>query len=759
MNGICIVLYILLTATRLLSNVTEESFDFPVKQDPVYLGTYLEPWEGDPHDLVEFLFENAELSTLLQYVEQRFNVTFILDDSLQPLPQGGKSIAGTKISFKTHKPLSRKDAWDLFVTFLDMAGLAPVPGPGKRTYKLLPSVDPKAPRNATHSPLPTFIGVDPSMVPNNDTRIRYIYFVSNASLDVITNVLNMMKSATSPDLRSLPELNAIIITDKASNIKGMLAVVKELDQANMPESLAVIKLKRTDATKAAQLYGALASKTQDQSFAAQLFRTRRQPTAEYFSEFTRVIPEPRTNSLIVLGSRESIKKITDFIVNIVDQKDSLPEVPLYVYRLKYLDAATMAEILSSAVKFGENSPAGKVGGVRDEDKYLKKVTITAEKTTNTLVINADYEDYSKIFDLLQKLDIEQPQVALKVFILNVDLTDNKAFGMQIRNKIPGVAGLIGNDTNFQTSGLAGDTAVGIVENTAGTGATRLLGDLVKLASGIQPGSTVVSLGSDAFGVWGMLNMLETYTRFTIVANPFLVTTHKYPALFSIGESRRVQNTTAFGTASQNQLGFISLDADLTVSITPQISRDGLVTLDVKVNLDQFTDTNVNSPNGNRTTKRVETSVIVADNEVLALGGLVRETTQVTSSRVPILGSIPLLGWLFKNKTVQKLRSSLLILILPEIIQPNNSDSANMFTRSKVLDAKDLLIENRSPSDNRDPIHRWFFHDNRQDDTNFIDRFTETKGLYTQEKNIGAPQPKDSAKQEASKSILDKLPAD
>lgn len=701
----------------------------------VYLGEYLAPWEHvASKEPVEFLFENAELSTLLQYVEQKFNVVFILDDSIQPLPQGGKSITGTKISFKTHKPLSRKDAWNLFVTFLDMAGLAPVPGPGKNVYKLMPSQDPKAPRNATHSPLPTFIGVDPSLVPNNDARIRYIYFVENSSLDVINGVFNMMKSVSSPELRTLPELNAIIVTDKATNIKAMLAVVKELDQANMPESLAVIKLKRTDAVKAAKLYESLIHKGQE-GLAARLFSTRRASTAEYFSEFTRVIPEPRTNSLIVLGSRESIKKITDFIVTMVDQQDTLPEVPLYIYRLKYLDSVTMAGILTEAVKFQSTTAAGKVGGVRDGDKYLKPVFINAEPTTNSLIINADYEDYSKIYDLLMKLDIEQPQVALKVFILNVDVTDNKGFGIQLRNKVPGINGLIGNDTTFQTSGLADTSPAAIVENTSGTGSTRLLGDLVRLASGVLQGSTVVSLGSDAFGVWGILNMLETYAKTTLVANPFLVTTHKYPAQFTIGEKRYVLSSTVFGSGTpQNTFEFI--DANLTISITPQISRDGLVTLDTEVILDQFTDANPSSTDGNRTSRRLKTSVIVADNEVLALGGLVREVSRMAESRVPILGSIPLLGWLFKNKTKSTEKLSLLVLILPEIIAPSNREAADDFTQRKTLDAKDLMMDYKNPTDNRDPVHRWLFHDNANDDLQSIDSFALTKNRYTNEANSG-----------------------
>lgn len=706
-----------------------------------YLGDYLAPWKNEnSDDLIEFLFENAELSTLLQYVEQKFNVTFITDDNIQPLSATGKSILGTKISFRTHKPLNKKDAWNLFVAFLDMAGLAPVPGPNKNSYRLMPSQDPKAPQNVTRAPLPTFVGVDPSLLPNNDTRIRYVYFVENASLDTIKSVIDSMKSVTSSQALVLPELNAIIITDKASNIKSILTIIRELDKANMPESLAVIKLKRMDATKAAQLYDAL-TKKEAPGLAARLLGARKQATTEYFPEGARVIPEPRTNSLIVLGSRDSIKKIANFVTTIIDKKDSLPEIPLYIYRLKYLDAEAVAGILQQATKFGENSEAAKAGGVRDGDKYLKQMTIAAEKSTNSIIINADYDDYSKVHELLEKLDVEQPQVALKVFLLSVDLTDTEAFGAQIRNKKPGVDGLISNNVNFQTSGLNGSTPGAVVENTTGGGATRLLGDLITLASGINSiGSTVVSLGSDAFGIWGMLNMLQTRARTTLIANPFLVTTHKFPAQFSIGQKRYVVTSTVFGTTGPtNTFGYV--DANLTIQITPQISKEGLITLDTNVIVDQFLEANPNSQNGNRTSKRLQTSVMVADNEVLALGGLIQETTRDVETRVPILGSIPLLGWFFKNRTKETVRSSLLVLIAPEVIKPIEPDVADRFTRSKVLDAKDLLSELHNPTDDRDPIHRWLFHDNEIPmEERSLDNFENTKARYTQAANNMAPKP-------------------
>lgn len=700
----------------------------------IYLKEYLEPWKhGDSDEPIEFLFDNAELSALIEYVEQRFRIKFIMDDDIQPLPQGAKSIMGTKISFRTHKPLSRRDAWNLFVAFLDMAGFTPVPGPGPRIYKLMASQDPRAPQGASRSPLPLFIGVDPELVPNNDTRVRYVYFVVNTSLEVIKNVVASMQSVSAPSLIPLPELNAVIITDKGANVRAILAIVKELDQANMPETLAVVKLKHTDASKAAQLYNSLVQKDGQQGV-MRFWGPRRQQTVDYFSEGLRVIPEPRSNSLILLGSQESVKKVTNFIVEMVDKQSTLPLTPVYTYHLKFLDAEVMAKILNETTQFQPGTEAAKAGGVRDGDKYLKQMIVVPEKATNSLIINADYDDYSKIKQLIEELDVEQPQVILKVFILGVDLTDQRQMGMQLRNKKPGVKGLISDKVNFQTSGLVGtNPSASVVENTSGSGSQRLLGDLINLASqGVPAGSTLVTLGSDVFGVWGILNMLQTYTHTTLIANPFLTATHKYQAEFSIGERRRVQTSTTSGT--QTIANFGPLDANLNISIVPQVSREDLVTLNINIDINAFTDANVDSTNGNRILRNIRTSVIIADNEVLALGGLVKEQTVTATTGIPILKDIPLIGWLFKNRSKSVQKTSLLILVVPEIIRPKDRDAIDLFTRSKILDSKDISRGFVSPSTTRDPVHRWFFNDQKDTATESIDEYTSFQDRYNGERS-------------------------
>jgi len=182
---------------------------------PYFLTDYTKAWdkEGAP-ERIEFEFEDAQLMNVIRYVEKQFNVTFILDDVLDPVPKGGKSALGTKVSFKTHDPLTKKQAWSIFLTFLDMAGLAPRPGPYAGSYRIT-TTDPKSNMSVYNDPLPTYIGVHPDQLPDNDFRVRYVYFVQNASMEVIKNVMDNMKSSQAPQLIPFPDMRGMMITYKA----------------------------------------------------------------------------------------------------------------------------------------------------------------------------------------------------------------------------------------------------------------------------------------------------------------------------------------------------------------------------------------------------------------------------------------------------------------------------------------------------------------------------------------------------------------
>ena len=658
----------------------------------------------DEEDSIELNFENADLQNFVKQIEDIFEVTFISDDALSPLPQGKKAIKNNKISFKTNIPLSKKESWNLFVTFLDIAGFAITPQADPKIFRIT-TID-----AARKSPLPTFIGVDYKTLPDTDELIRYVYFLENASVDTIMEIVGPLRSSSSQGLIALREHKGFILTDKAYNIKMLMAIVRELDKVSVPESMSILKLRNADADAVQKLYQELLPKEETTS----RFFTKKQPTSLFFPENTRIIADPRTNTLILLGPQTAIKKIEHFIVKYIDVELDQSYSPLYTYQLKYADAETIVDIMSKVTAFGAGTAAGTFGGVRGVDQYMRPMAFIAEKETNRIIIKGHYDDYIKAEKIIKQLDAKQPQAAIEVLIASVDLNDTKNLGAQIRSKEPGPNGLLGNNIKFQTSGMFGDSPVVTRPGNAVTGAERLLGNLVNLVIGAVPGTTFLTLGKDAFGVWGAFQALQTITDAEVVSNPFILATNNAKATVSIGEQRRIITSEIVATDTR-QNAFDANNALLEVTITPQINSDGMIALTIKITINDFANpdnsaTSASGANATQNTREIYTNAIVANKEVLALGGLIRNNIQNLETKVPILGDIPILGWFFKNKRKINIKQSLLVLISTSIIESNKGEEMKAFTSEHINDYQNTINYMESTAVNRDPIHRLFFQD-------------------------------------------------
>jgi general secretion pathway protein D len=669
----------------------------------------------DKDDMIEVNLEKTDLENLLSWIEEVFNVTFLTNDTIQP-PAPGGTIKGNKINFKTQSPLTKKQVWDLFLTFLDLFGFALSEGSLPNFYKVRPTAL-TAQNSISKSPLASYININWLELPNNDTPIRFVYFVKNSTLATIQGIVEAFKSQTAT-LKPLQELNAFILTDKASNVRSIMQIVEELDSVSMPQAMSVLKLKNADAEEVSTLYDQLTkAELEPRGLAARILGQKKQPTTIYFPESLRLIPEKRTNTLIILGDKEGINKVEEFIINYVDVELKVPYSPLYVYELQYTRALDIVEILKEVTQFAKESPAAKSGGVREGDKYLQPMTFVAEESGNRVLIRAEKEDYLKIRDVIKQLDVKQPQIAIEVLIVNVRSTDNRELGIQIRNKDEES---ISKNINFQTSGFplgAGSSAPVINPNSDPQGS--LLANLITLAQNQSPGATLISIANKAASVWAMFKVLQDRVNAEVVANPFLITTNKYPAAVSIGEIRRVVNAEIAGT--RNVTAQDDVTANLTVKITPQINSIGIINLVIDINIDTFSDA-TDPTDANKDTKQIKTNANVGNRQVLALGGLLKTNHDETFSKVPLFGDIPVIGWLFKNKQKVRQKDNLLIFISPRIIEPNLQGGINSYTKEKIDYAKNDMGQVHSPAEQRDPIHRWFFKDKQCENIDYLDNF-------------------------------------
>ncbi len=689
----------------------------PDADETAVIGTAVRPATAtdNPADAIEINFDNAELQNVLNWIADVFKVDFLSEDAVNPPPPNAKVVSGNKITFKTQKPLTKRQVWDLFLTFLDLFGLTLVKSPTPNLYKVV-NTDPKLARSANRSPLNAFINVKWSCIPETDERIRYIYFIRNSSLATLQGLIDSFRSTTST-LSTLPDLNAFVLTDKALNVRAIMQLVEELDSTSSPEALSVLKLQHADAEEVKTFYENLTKTEDPRGLAARILGAKKTPSAIYFPDNTRVFAERRTNTLIILGTQEGIQKVEDFIINYVDTEIKVPYSPLYIYELQYTKAEDMATILANVTKFAADSPAAQSGGVRDGDKYLRPMTFQPEPSGNRLLISCEKEDYLKVREIIKQLDVKQPQIAVEVLIVNATASDDRELGVQIRNKNSAV---FGNGINAQTSGfpLAAGFSSPIID-AAGT----LMGNLVQLAQGQTPGATLISISDKVNSVWAIFKLLENQVNLTVISNPFLVTVNNYAAQVSLGETRRVKTGEV-----QSQLTTVTegdVTANLTVQITPLINSAGNINLQINISVDSFTDA-TDPTSATRDTKTVKTNANVGNGEVLAIGGLLKTNENDTTSKVPLLGDIPLFGWLFKNKTKLRTKDNLLIFISPRVIEPKLEGGVGNYTLDKTEHAKHIMRDMRQVPERRDIIHRWFFKDRFDENNEYIDNFVARK---------------------------------
>ena len=167
----------------------------------------------------------------------------------------------------------------------------------------------------------------------------------------------------------------------------------------------------------------------------------------------------------------------------------------------------------------------------------------ADPATNRIIMKGDYQDYVMVKDLIYQIDQPQPQAAIEVLVLLVSYQKIKQLGSQIRNYMKECGGFGSERVQFQTSGLNGSGSIIEWQQPASPTSfslpNRLMGNLLNLVSGLGAGNTIITLGRDLYGVWGVIQLLETFVAAETVANPFLLAANKQKAVVEVGTTRRV----------------------------------------------------------------------------------------------------------------------------------------------------------------------------------------------------------------------------
>ncbi len=686
---------------------------------------------NSPKKFIKFDYTDEDLIDIINQMAAEKGVNIIL-------PTGANAIT-SKVTLHIEPLLDLDEAWDILLSILDLADYSLIAD--NTTYTIV-----KNSKAISREPLPLYVGIAPEDLPDSDTRIRYLYYLTNIKVSPEANnmVMTLLKELL-PDntlYKVDTKTNALLIVDKSNNIKSLMTILMSLDQITFKETLDVIKLRYTSADVVAKLFSEniLLSEKDKNKYRMEAQTPPNEVT--YFSKQIRILPEVRTNSLILLGKEQAVQQIKDFIYKYIDIELETGKSILHVYQLQYLDAAALEPVLKNIVASSLAGGTGQARGTQLQtgpERFFEGVLIKADTPRseqagyfggNKLVVAAKNEDWQIIKKLLEELDKPQRTVIIEVLVVDLTLTDQKLLGASIRNAqdLP-----MPNGVNFQTVQVTPQYIPDTVPPTPPTTlATDLLGRTLlpgpqSFANTVPPGSFLIAANDSATGqTWGIAQLIKLFSTSKILSHPHVIAVNNKESLISLGETRLLPDEATAGTAATTIRQSMQT-ANLTVRLTPRISAGNVVNVKINVDVNEFIAGPTTITKNARITRNIETNANIKSEDILALGGLISITTNNAQGETPVLGKVPILGWLFKNRNTSESKTNLTVFISPTIVEPRLRGGVGEYTKDYIGVAKTYAAEGNLFDSLRDPITRFFFASSN-DSQGLVDSFLEKDEL-------------------------------
>lgn len=608
--------------------------------------------------MVSLDFKDIELADLIQTISELTGKNFLYDETVKG-----------RATIISPEAISLEEAYQLFLTVLNVKGFTVVPS-GK-VNKIVPL------RTAKETNLPTIVGRN-GLAEQVITRLVRL---EHADATEIANIVLAPLIPKTSNIVAYPSTNTLIITDSAANIQRLLKIVRELDTPTDLDTLEIIPLEFADAEEVAKLTTQVLAESATTP-------TRRRAAANVQAAgargLSKVLAYPRTNTLVVMASAGDIVTIRA-LVSELDRESTTERSNINVYYLEHADAETLAATLNEILT-----------GIRTQERAARQtqpgqpqpaaenVTITADKPTNSLIVNATPDDYEDIKGIISRLDIKRKQVFVEALILELSMDATKNLGASLQGAVD-----VGDDSVvFGTSNLNTGPATLADFATDGGLLTRsiqgiLLGGLFNPITTMGPDGNPITIPA----LSALIDVSKTTGDVDILSAPRLLTSDNEEAEIIVGQNVPMitsRLTDTGGTGLAQSVAVERQDVALTLRFTPQITEGDLVRLNV---LQEITDIAASSVGdvdqvGPTLTKRSVRNTVIAENgRTIVLGGLIGNNVQKTVAKTPLLGDIPGLGWLFKRtRTVQR-KTNLLVFITPRIIS-SGAELAEVTRRSR-----------------------------------------------------------------------------
>ena len=575
-------------------------------------------------------YEDVDIKKVTQDIAQFSKKTIILD----PRVKG-------KITIYSNANLNRDQVWNVYLRTIQVNGFSTISEDG--FLRVIPENE--ATRDKT---------IDSSM---GDFETAVIP-LNNRSTE---EILPMIKPITGRQahLSAIASINSILLVDRASNVSRIRNLLIDLDKNNTAK-ITIIKLDNLSSIEAVRILDRL--------------KVQNNPTINNFV----AIPFAPSNS-VILSANDFITKNIRSTLSILD-KDITSNDSSDVIYLKYAKAADVAPILNSIASTFVSESEG------------TKTVITHHEKTNSLIISSAEENLNAIKNIIAKLDIRRAQVLVEAIV--VDLSEKAARSLGVD------AIFTGDDDDSIPIGITrfsgtGPDLLGIVgaadDDTNVSLTTTAISSLLN-TQGLVAGFGDMESGEGNFV--GILNAIASDTDSNILSTPSILAMDNEPARLFIGQEIPITTGESLGTNNSNPFRTTSRqEVGIELEITPQIDEGTSVILNIKQGVSGIAGVAQSGTDLVTNKREIETTVLVDNNQIIVLGGLIDEDIQEVISKVPVLGSIPLIGKLFQSSSSTTSKKNLMVFLKPTILIDSNSAQEISLEKYNFIKAQKEIDKN------------------------------------------------------------------
>ena len=515
-----------------------------------------------------------------------------------------------RVTVVSGDPMTRNEAYEAFLSILQVHGLTVVAE--NDSLKVIPDA------KAKESAIPL---AQEGLRTSPEDIVVKIVKLKNIPANVLITLIRPLVPQTGY-LAAYPQTNTILIADRDTNIAKILNVIENIDQAGTLE-IEMITLEFAGAKEVLNVLNTLIPK---------------QGGPEQATGINLAVDE-RSNSILVTGDPVTRQQIRALIAKM--DRPLKKNGNTRVFRIQYAVAADLVPIIENIVNAGEKS--SQPGGGEIE------FSIQPHEQLNALVITAPPGQMTTIKGVIKELDVPRAQVLVEALIVEVSEDLARNIGVEWRTSGPGSEGedVFGGFSDFPSD---------ISPLSVADGA-------ITLGSGINLG--YFRNGS----LRGIINALAGETNANILSTPTIVSLDNEEAEILVGSN------VPFITGSQQRAGDLDPfqtiqreDIGTTLKIKPRINNNDSVTLEIEQSVESISQSSSTAADIVTNKRQIKTRVLIDNDEILVLGGLMRDEASVGENRVPVLGKIPILGNLFKSRSSRSNKTNLMVFIHPRIVQ-------------------------------------------------------------------------------------------